>query len=110
MPVTPLKKIPDPVPINTAARIDLDLFSDRLLTTRLNITGKVVVGWVKDPLTATGWTSYTATHDVELTGDCHITLTAATHQTTGNDVELRVEVDGELAYPRYSFDFIEEAV
>ena len=110
MPVTPTKKIPDPVPINTAARINLIIYSDRLLTTVKNITGLVVDAWVKDPLTATSWTKYVATHDVEASGTAHITLTAATHQTTGTDVELRVEVDGQLAYPRYSFDFIEEAV
>ena len=110
MPVTPTKKIPDPVPINTDARINLIVYSDRLLNKVKNIAGLVVDAWIKDPLAVTGWTKYTATHDVDASGTCHVTLTAATHQTEGEDVELRVEVDGELAYPRYAFDFIEEAV
>lgn len=110
MVVTPTKKIPDPVPINNAARINLTIYSDRLLTTVKDITGLVIDVWVKDPLAGTSWTKYTATHVSEAGGTAFITLTAATHQTVGNDVELRVEVDNELAYPRYSFDFIEEAV
>ena len=100
-------QIKDPIPINTAFRLDLDIFSDRNLTTRKDITGKVVTVWIKDP--SVDWDMYTATHDVELTGDAHITGTAANHQLAG-DAELRVEVDGELCYPRYTLTFIEEAV
>ena len=100
-------QIKDPVPVNTAARIDIDVFSDRNLTTRKDITGKTVTVWILDP--SVDWDMYTATHDVELTGDCHITLTAGNHATVG-DAELRVEVDGELCYPRYTMTFIAEAV
>lgn len=98
--------IRDPVPLGLAAQINLDIFSDRLLTTRQSLAGKTIKGWVKDP--SGTWYEYSGTVDVAATGDAHITLDTSQHATTGT-AELRVHVDGELCYPRYQFDFIEEA-
>ena len=98
--------IRDPVPLGIAAQLDFDIYSDRLLTTKKNITAASVVGWVKDP--GGSWYSYAGTLDAPTTGDAYITLETANHSTAGT-AELRVLLDGELCYPRYQFDFIEEA-
>ncbi len=98
--------VQDPVPLGITAQINFVIYSDRLLTTVSDLTGKAIKGWVKDP--GGSWVEYTGTIDAAASGTAHITLATANHSTTGT-AELRVYVDGELCYPRYEFDFIEEA-
>lgn len=100
------KPIKDPVPLGINGQVDFIVYSDRLLSTRRDLTGLVVTGWVKDPDGT--WHEYEGTVDVAASGEGHITLATANHDTVGT-AELRILVDGELNHPRYEFDFIEEA-
>lgn len=98
--------IKDPVPIGIDAQLNFVVYSDRLLKTVKSLSGVTLTGQVKDPDGT--WYDYSGTVDVAASGTAHITLTNAQHTTAGT-AELRLLADGELCYPRYQFDFIEEA-
>ena len=102
----------DPVPLGINAVINLLIHSDRTLNTVKTLTTEVVTAQVKDQ--GGSWVKYTATKGVlqdasgKIIRNAYITLASASHTTTGT-AETRVYVDGELNYPRYEFDFVEEA-
>lgn len=98
--------VKDPVPLGINAQMNFIVYSDRNQTTVKDITGLTITAWIKDQ--GGSWQSYSGTIDVAASGTCHITLNSANHSTTGT-ADLRLYVDGELTYPTYQFDFIEEA-
>ena len=100
-------KIPDPVPISTNFVFPVYVFSDRPPRTQASITGKVVTVYIRNPgvVTAASAVAYTVTATSASLGQGTITLTGASHATTGT-ADVQIHVDG-LLRERYQIEFVE---
>lgn len=100
-------KIPDPIPISTNFVFPVRVYSDRPPRTQASITGKVVTVYIRNPgiVSAASAVAYTVTATSASIGQGTITLTGASHTTTGT-ADVQIHVDG-LLRERYQVEFVE---
>jgi hypothetical protein len=103
----PATRITTPIPIGVAFTVPIQVYSDRPPRTQSPITGKVVRVYVRNPgVTApASAVAYTVTATSAALGQGTITLTGASHATTGT-ADVQVHVDG-LLRARYQWEFVE---